>query len=222
MARFSDVQKGTRARRTVEFPQANTRSSLLAPLPELEQRRATDNTDSQAAILVDLVVLSGEEESLALEQARAMAIKAGVAEPKLGEPLYDLALMVFTLLYGVIDHDDQANRTQFFESAQQIRSSLDRERITYLYAQHELWQNECSPQAKSLSDAEFFKFIVEMADSGDPSIPFGKLQPVTAAIFMRTMAKLLLSSPMLKSSDSFSSEDDTETNTKSGPSDNLQ
>jgi hypothetical protein len=224
MARFSDLLKGKRARRTVEFPQANTRCSLLAPLPELEQQRAADNTSAPEAtptVLVDLVVLTGDEEAQALEQARAMAIRAGVADPKLGEPLYDLALMVFTLLYGVIDHDDQAAQRQFFASGEQIRGALDRDRITYLYAMHELWQSECSPQAKGLSDGQFFQFIVEMADSEDPSLPFGKLQPATAAIYMRTLARLLVNSQTLKSSPTSTSEADTATDTKNEQSDNV-
>jgi hypothetical protein len=219
MARFSDLLKGKRARRTVEFPQANTRSSLLAPLPEQEAQRAADKTTDEPAVMVDLVVLNADEEARALEEARAMAIKAGVTDPKLGEPLYDLALMVFSLLYGCLVHGED---TCFFESADQIRKGLDRDRITYIYAQHELWQNECSPQAKSIDDAQFFSFIVEMAGSEDPSRPFAKLQPATLAIYTRIMARLLLNSPTLKSEPLSTSEASSETSTSSPPDDQLQ
>ena len=231
MARFSDIQKGNRARRTVAFPMPNTRCSLLPPLPELEAQRSADRaaqttTDdatepgsvtpeaSDAPALVDIVVLSGVEEAKALEMARAAAVRAGVADPKPNEPLYDLAFMVQTLLIGCVDHDSPSNApVPFFESAEQILKNLNRDQITHLFVQHEHWQDECSPRAKDLTEDQFYTWLVGVAESESPSDFFELLRPATLWRFTRTMVKLLAISRADKLGPGAISESSTPTNT---------
>ena len=71
--RFADIAKGTRARKPVLFPIANTRCDLLADLPELAAQRARDREAWEKAaqagqappvapgdhVTVDLRVLTG-------------------------------------------------------------------------------------------------------------------------------------------------------------------
>lgn len=234
MARFSDIQKGKRARRTVAFPMPNTRCSLMPPLAELEAQRAADKagqptTDnatesgsvtpaaSDEAILVDLVVLNGVEETAALERARAFAIKSGVADPKPNEPIYDLAVMAHTLVAGCVDHDSGAELRPFFDSVEQVLQNLNRDQIAFLFAQHEHWQDECSPQGKDLDENGFYAWLVGVAESESPSDFFERLRPSILWRFTRTTARLLLLSRADKSEPGATSETSTSGSTSPIP-----
>lgn len=200
----------------------NTRCSLLPPLAELEAQRRADATEPGSVasvapdepLLVALVVLTGVEEEAASIAARARAIKGGVAEPKPNEPIYDLAVMVQTLLLGCVDNDsDPVSPVPFFDSADQILQNLNRDQITYLFAQHEHWQDECSPQAQDLSEEGFYGWLVGVAESESPSDFFAKLRPSTLWNYTRTSARLLLISPAGKSAAGSTSETSTESDT---------
>src|SRR5262245_55279121 len=106
MATFSQIAKGTRARKAIAFPVANMRCELLADLPELAERRGKDRAAWEAAragqaapvapdgdVLVDLRVLTGVEEATVLQKAREFAISRGLEHPKDGDPLYELGKM---------------------------------------------------------------------------------------------------------------------------------
>jgi hypothetical protein len=216
MPKFSDIQKGTRARRTIEFPADNTRCKLLVPLPELADQQARDQErwekeraaqPGQAApiapgatVKVDLRVLSGEEEAVVLDKARKFAIGRGVKVPRDGEPIYDLAVMIETLALACVDSESPEEAPAlFFESSREILDGMDRERIVYVYTVWETWQEECSPQAKTMPPEEFFDIVVRAADSEDPTDPFCRLRPGMQWICFRTMASLLISLLPLKS-----------------------
>jgi hypothetical protein len=198
MGRFSNIQKGKRARRVVSFPLANTRCSLLAPLPELEAARAATESGSAASVapddeshLVALVVLTGDEDDEVLAQARAHAVKRGVAEPKPDEPIFDLAIMVHTLLLGCVDPDSPPDApVPFFESADQIRKHLSREQIVHLHSQHEFFQDECSPRAKRFeSENHYYAWVIKTAESESPSDFFESIGPALLWNSVRTLAK---------------------------------
>ena len=235
MARFGDILKGKRARRTVEFPLVNTRCSLLPPLAELEAQRAADQAGKPSAddatepgsiapeaaaelMLVDLVVLTGAEEAKSLESARAFAAARGVADPRPDEPIYDLGIMVHTLLIGCVDNASPVDAPRpFFDSADQILQNMDRDRITYLYALHEHWQDECSPQTRNLSDDAFFGWLVALAGSESPSDPLERLAPGTRWSYTRTLARLWLSLHQGKSPDGSTSASSTPLSTPANP-----
>lgn len=209
MARFSDIAKGTRARKAVVFPTANTRCELLADLPELADRRAKDRAAWEAApkgqaapvapddeTLVDLRVLTGVEEATVLQNARAFAIERGVESPKDGDPLYELGKMVETLALGVIDHDSpEADPRVFFDGgSKQILDDVDGDRIAFLYARWELWQGECSPRIGTMSGEQFYSQMVKVTVTDD-DLPFAQMSPVTQWILARTLGALALNSP---------------------------
>jgi hypothetical protein len=214
MPRFSDVAKGTRARKPVAFPIANTRCDLLADLPELAAQRARDRAAWEKAaqagpapsvasddqVTVDLRVLTGAEESQVLQKARDYAIERGVESPKDGDPLYEIAKMAETLALGVIDHDSsEAEPCPFFDGgAKQLLDEVDGDRIAFLYARWEVWQGECSPRIGTLSGEQFYSQVVKVTVAED-DLPFSQMAPAMQWVCMRTLGALLLNSPEAKS-----------------------
>jgi hypothetical protein len=204
MGRFSNIQKGKRARRVVPFPMPNTRCPLLPLLPELEAQRTADAAeratqtggnapvapDDEKPDLVALVVLTGDEDDETLYQARAHAIGRGVSDPKPGDPIFDLAVMVHTLLLGCVDPDSPVDApVPFFVSAEQIRKNLSRDQIVHLHAQHEHWQDECSPRAKKFeSENHYLGWVIKTAESESPSDFFDLIGPALLWRSVRTLA----------------------------------
>lgn len=231
MARFSDIMKGKRARRTVAFPLPNTRISLTSPLAGLEAKRAADEAGKSQADaatepgrsvpsapaepkLVDLVVLLGTEEADALAGARAYAVALGVADPQPNSPLFDLGLMAHTLLHGCVDHDSPEDKpTPFFESAEQILAGMTRDQITWLHTQHEVWVNQLSPVLKNGDENAFFAWVQETAESESPSDFFGKHGPALLWNFTTTLARLLLTLQPAKLAAGSTSETSTSAST---------
>jgi len=173
MAKFKDLQKGKKARRTVPFP---------VPIgyegPEIE---------------VDLRILEGDAEELILRNARADAIARGVAEPKVGEPIYDLRLMIHTLLASCVDRDSPTDApAPFFVSVEEILGALDRERIAHLYTLQQVWQEDLSPTGRQeLTEERVIGIALEAADAEDPQRFFEKLQPAMLARCFHITARLL-------------------------------
>jgi len=207
MGRYSNIQKGKRARRVVPFPRPNTRCPLLVPVPKLDAQRGADAAqratvqggiapvapDDEKEDLVALVVLTDEEDDV-LAQARAYAISKGIADPKPNEPIYDLAVMRYTLLYGCVDPDSPEDApTPFFDSVEQIRKNMSRDEIVHLYAQHEFWQDEVAPRAKTFeSEDHFYAWVVKTAESESPSDFFESIGPALLWRSVRTMARQLI------------------------------
>lgn len=214
MPSFSQIQKGTRARKPIPFPTANTRCDLLADLPELAAQRTRDQEAwekaSQAGsappgapddhILVDLRVLTGAEESLVLQKAREHALEHGVSDPKDGEPLYEVGKMVWSLSLGILDHDSPENDPKLFfdGGAKQILDEVDGDLIAFLFTRWEIWQGECSHQLGSLSGPQFWEQIVKVTVSND-DLPFSQMRRTAQWVLLRTMGALWLNSPEAKS-----------------------
>lgn len=210
--KFSQIAKGTRAVRQVELPLVNMPCPMVPDLPELAEQRARDLAAWQAAraaqpgqappvapdatVMVGLRVLRGDEQLDVLEKARALAVQRH-AEPKDGDPIYDLGRALYTLELACVDPDatdPDAPEARFFDSADQILKSehIGRDGIAYLYECQELWQDECSPQALKLSPERFEQLVDEVAGSATLD-PLVRLRPGTRAIFTRTLAALLRS-----------------------------
>jgi hypothetical protein len=196
-ASFTDILRGAKARKPVAFPRPSITAALLSKEPTEE-------------VLVDLMPISGEEEAVVLTRARAFAVERGVADPKPGDPIYDLGLMVETLAVGCIDHESPPDApARFFASAEEIRSFLDRERIVYLYELHALWQDELAPLGRTLSEDEYYKAVLKLADAEDPSLPFAMYRPAILGNFMLSMARQLRDLVLVKSPLGSSSSSDT-------------
>lgn len=143
--------------------------------------------------------LAGLDDALVLERAAEFA-RSRNAEPKPGDPLYELGLQVHTLLLAALD-SDAGSDAPFFDGGQdQLLAYLDSDRISLLYEKQRLLQNEVSPRKGAMGEREFWEKVLEIAGGGDEDDrPFVSLQPALLRSFTRTLARLHLSSLGLKS-----------------------
>ena len=172
--RFSAIQKGTLARRSVDLPIGGV------PVP------------------VDVRPLHGREEIEALSLARRYAIAKGLDNPKEGEPVYDLAVMAHVVLLAAVDHESpEGAPVPFFDHVDQV-IELDRDRIQLLYEAQSEWQEETSPRRTKLTPEQYAGLVFALAtEEGDGSAddPFLRRLPrATLVSCMRTMAVQLVSS----------------------------
>lgn len=179
------------------------------------RKRVTATTIAGDAFACDLRPMVGDDDALALQRAREFAQARGVAEPREGEPIYELALAVESLAIACVDPDDAAK--PFFDGgAAQIRAHLDRDRILYLYETLTTWQASFSPREHTLDWPTFVAKVYELATAGeaDADAPFARWAPAMRESFTRTLARLWWSSLGGKSP----SGTDSESLTSSAPS----
>lgn len=161
--------------------------------------------------------LGGGQHEQALILARERAAAKGVKDPKIGEPIYDLALMAAVLLLGCVDPDSPLNaRTRSFESIDQILGPEDKpeeglhpEDVVYLHELHEAWQDEVSPTRKRLDENDIEKMVLEVADAGGQAA-FMRMSPSTRLLFATFTARLA-SSVLRSKYGSFASGSDSTT-----------
>jgi len=229
MAKASQLLKGKRAVHRVRFPLVNFGCSLLPDVPDLAEQRKADEAAWQAehpdevaveSPEVGLRILTGFETAEVLEQARAFAKARGVEDPRPGDGEYQLGLWVYTLLLSCVDPDTAngpGDPEPFFDSAEQILNSTDlgRDGICYLAEQQELWQDQCSPQALTLTEEQLWEHIAELKGP-DGLRFFGQLRPGMRLTLVTFLASRLLSLQIFKSELSCLDESNT-TASKSGP-----
>ena len=164
MSRFSDIKRQPRATRTISLP-----------VPGGED------------VSVAVQVLTGREFALITSRASEYATALGAKDPKPGVELYDLGVMVHTLLLGCVASDDHT--TPFFSSADEILDGLDTDRIALLYEEQVSWQDECAPRPGRMGDGEFFATVLRFAGwkEGQPD-PFPRLRPYLRLSFTHTLA----------------------------------
>jgi hypothetical protein len=191
--RFSDILKGTNVYRVIDFP--------LAGLPESKQ-----------VAKIKLRCLRGDESAQILGDAAGFA-KSRNGTPSAGDPLYELGLRVHTILIGCVDPDHpdpESESARFFASVDEVLESplIGRDGIWFLYECQESWQDHVSPNLTAMSEGEFYRKIVEVAESNDPLV-FAGWRPAIQWSFMRSMAHQLLIVLQDKSSSGQSSDADT-------------
>lgn len=173
MARFSQIVRGTRARRSVSL------------------------AFGDSPVEIDVRPLTAREEAEALAGARAYAVGKGIAEPKEGHPEYDLAVLAHYAYAACVDHDSPADApAPFFDSAEQA-ISLDRDRLQILYEAWLSWQEECSPRKTTLTPEQYAGLVFSLAEGGEGAAddPFLRRLPrATLVSCMRTMALQLCGS----------------------------
>jgi hypothetical protein len=165
--KFSELQAGKKAEKSVVFPH-----------PFI----------SEETVEVLVIPLTGHEEAEALTFAQRFATERQ-AKASPGEPIFDLGLMVATLLRGTLD---PATHERFFGSESEALR-LPREGIMYLFEHQQTWQDSLSPSVKNLGHGEIVAKIVELSEAEDPA-GFIRLSPGLRWICTRTMARLLVSS----------------------------
>lgn len=174
MSRFRDIVRGARARETVPFPIVGV---------DGEKR-------------VDLRIISADETLDALRSARARSIAKGLAEPKQGEPIYDLSLMMTTVLAAalVVGTDEP-----YFDSLEDV-ASLDPDTVQYLYQAHALFTDRCSPRLMKMSPEEFIAGIATLASEDSESVRFfERLVPGMQWTYVHTLARQAVTSQTLRS-----------------------
>lgn len=176
MGRFADIAKGTLARHVAELPLAGGQLVRVAVRPLLDW---DDN----------------EIDAKALEFAR----KHGVDDPKPGQPIYERAIALYTLLLACSDPDSPDDApVSFFDSVDQIQKHVDRDRIAWLMGVQQTWEDRCSPRQLKLSPDEFVQRVGEVALAEDED-PFVHMRPGLQWAFTRTLCGLFMNSPELKS-----------------------
>lgn len=196
--KFSQIIRGTRARKTVTIEGIETPDG--------------------AAIPIDVRPLNGLEQADTLGKARAFAEARGVKEPRDGEPIYDLGKQVYTLLLACLDHDSPSDKpAPFFASADEVLE-LDRDRRSYLYELQEMWEDECAPRPSAMESKDFLSWCMDVcaANEGDDG-PFVQLRPVLRWSCVRTLAAIHVLSQTHKSASGSPSESGTLTSTSQSP-----
>jgi len=197
MARFSQIVRGVRARRRVLLPLGDA----PAFQPDLDAAGLPVAVPSPGSVSVDLRPLTSGEQADVLARATADAKSRGVMDPRDGNPIYDLAEMEHTLALCCLDPDspDDAPRPFFDGGVEQIRSSPDlgRDRIVYLFEQHQLYQDECAPSLRKINPTEFIASLGILGGDDDRTAQdfFGSMGPGLRWICLRTLARLARTSP---------------------------
>lgn len=185
MAKFSQIAKGTRALKPVEF-------SLL---------------DGETKATCSLRPLLGQDDALILAEARAFAVSKGLTDPKNGDPIYELARAVNVCLVACCDSDDPTGKTPFFASAAEILGNLDRERIFLLSEMQARHQDETSPHPSSMSGDEYIATMLAIATAeAGAELPFVSWPRSLLESCLVFSANLLLSSLSPKSPSGSASE----------------
>lgn len=197
MPKFSSIVRGKRAEKDIMMPPVD----------------GGDGSEVPALV----VALDGIEEEEVLVRARERAIAHGIKEPKVGEPIYDLALMVETLAVAVLDVDSPVdNRQPFFDGGSDNVRSYGREAIAYLYQLQQMWQEEVSPTVSKLDAAGTIDAMVKIGgpDEREARLFLERCSPGLLVNLARSMAALLYGS-LMPSSPSGSSSASTTASSKS-------
>lgn len=193
--KFSDIARGTRGDEEVVLP------------------RFEGQPEDAPAIKARVRALNGIEEEQALVAARKRAKNEGVDDPKPGEPLYDLALMVETVAIAYLDGDSPTDtRKPFFDTGSDaIRQWYGREGIAMLYGLQQDYQDRVAPNFAKLSPFEFYQGILKLGEESEESSRFfySRLRPGLQWIFVRSLAVQQRNALMSKFSPGSPSETDT-------------
>lgn len=191
---------------------------------------------SETGLACVAVPLAGDEEAACLAYALKYAQDHGVKpeNARLGEPLFDLAYAAKMIELSICDpaSGEPGKRSPTFIGASlkpdglpygsgvaEILGELQRETIHYLFKIAEEWCDICSPLRRDMSDLEMLVGIRELAKEGDDGLRFfDGCGPSLRWIYMRFIARQLLSLLEPKSSAGSSTETKTSTPTASSPS----
>jgi hypothetical protein len=193
-AKFQELALGFEARRKVDLPLLNG-----------------------TVVAVDVVAVPTFEIIDIESDACKFAEKKGVVNPKPGQPIYDRALHMYTVLRTCLDHDVREKQERFFESLDQIGNHLDPDRVAFLYHHQRAWQEKISPLGYGdLSPEKFIEMGLSMAYGGeeDFSLPFDNSPRRTQLSFVRQLARAYFGLLSHKSTAGSLSADE-ETNSKS-------
>lgn len=166
--RFAQLIKGTRAVKPVTF--------------------SIWGSDAKLAVRP----MTGLEEGEAYAAARAYAVSKGVADPKPTDRIYEIGVMANTIAIACVDVE--AHETRYFSNANEVLDNLDTDRIAYLFEAQQLWQDECSPLVKSMTEAQWAAKIIEVTEAAEEVDFLSPMRPVMRLAFLRlTVSRLFRS-----------------------------
>lgn len=174
--KFSQILQGQNSYRVIDFP--------LVGVPGERQE-----------VKVKIRCLRGNESADVITGAAKRATSGG-GKAEGGDPLYELFLRCETILRGCVDPEHQNPEDEgarFFASVEEILESplIGRDGIWFLYECQEAWQDHVSPNVVAMGEDEFFRRVLEVAESNDPLVCAG-WRPAMQWSFMRSMAHQLL------------------------------
>lgn len=171
MPRFSSIAKGNAARK----------------------RGVTFSTLTGAEAACDLRLLTGADDEEILAAAIAATRKAG-GQPVEGDLVFDFARACEVVARAAVDSEstDEAP-VAYFDSVQQVKENLDRERILLLFETQMTFQEDTSPRLGKMELDEFVQHLYEHALVPEGAeLPFERWQPALRRSWVRSLVDLLL------------------------------
>lgn len=174
--KFSAVVRGVTGGEPVEIPNAKTALG--------------------ADVIARARPLSQFEEEEVISSAMADARGGGSESPKLGDPLYDAAVMVHTVAIGYVDPDskDDAPEPFFDGGAAQVRKAFGPDEIAYLYERQQAAQGAASPSIQRATPEQLWEITLAIAAGkrDDGRDPFISLSPALRVSWARISARQLV------------------------------
>lgn len=174
MARFSEIQQGTRAIKVIDLPLANVPHGLQPGTPEQARERELNPTAYPT-------VRVGVRALLPLEREHVLQLTVARTKDKGGEvsesnPIYNHELAIYTVAASYVDPDTPHGQDAplYFgdtieQAAQALRTSkhMTDDIVFYLRQRQESWQAEISPQALTLAEDKVFDAAKQAVDDKD-------------------------------------------------------
>lgn len=171
MARFYEIEEGTRAVKIIDMPLANVPHGVQKDSPEQQKEREL-RPQAYPTLRVGVRALLAFERERILELA-ALRCKSKGGTPEENNPLYNHALAIYTVASSCVDPDAApgtdaplffAPKGQEFSieaAAEVLRTSkhITDDTILYLRERQEAWQDQINPQAMSLADNELWDVV---------------------------------------------------------------
>jgi hypothetical protein len=195
MARFCDIEDGTRAIKVIDLPLANVPHCLQTGTEEQAKEREL-NPNAYRVIKVGVRALLACEREKVLELATARAKSKG-GEPTSGNGLFDHALAIYTTAAAYVDPDTPPGQDAklFFGdtiegAAEKLRTSrhITDDIVFYLREQQEIWQDQINPQALTLAADQLWEATQKAADEKGHADFLRLMRPGTLLRFTHILA----------------------------------
>lgn len=176
MSRIGQLLKGLNEERVIELELPGPRGARSTVRLGVRALPAWDETDIRT-------------------KALAFAKERGAPADD-SDPIYVMGVWVNTILLAYVSVDEEDKGKPAFDNVDEILHGLDRDRISYLYEQQALFQEESGARKESLSPGEMIAATLEIAraEVGARELPFWRWGHTARASYMHFMANLLLHS----------------------------
>ena len=167
MAKFSDIVKGTRARKT------GVECTTLSGVP----------------FTFDIRVLSGQEEAAVVAAAGKRAKELGGEAVETDLNFQFESAVQYVAVAATDPESPEGAPVAFFASPDEVRSELDRERIVYIAEVARRFQESVSPRQHELSELDYVHTLYSFAEGAMKDNPFFRWPQSTQNRWLHTFAK---------------------------------